>query len=178
MPAFFIKHPLARRFQADALPERRFAHARHWALTCLLLAVATVLFQTYFTVGINRSSSLPHRLYLIQKGTMPTKGEFVAFRWNGGGPYAAGAIFVKILAGVPGDRVTRMGPAFFVNGQAVGTAKPLSSTGVPLEAGATGVLPPDQYYVRATHPDSLDSRYALTGWILRDQIVGRAHALF
>jgi conjugal transfer pilin signal peptidase TrbI len=32
--------------------------------------------------------------------------------------------------------------------------------------------------VRAPHPDSLDSRYALTGWIAEDQIIGRAYALF
>ena len=36
----------------------------------------------------------------------------------------------------------------------------------------------DRYYVQAGHPDSLDSRYALTGWIHRSQIIGRARALF
>jgi hypothetical protein len=32
--------------------------------------------------------------------------------------------------------------------------------------------------VRAPHPDSLDSRYRLTGWIEASQIVGRSYALF
>jgi conjugal transfer pilin signal peptidase TrbI len=32
--------------------------------------------------------------------------------------------------------------------------------------------------VRAPHPDSLDSRYALTGWVTQAQIIGRAHVLF
>ncbi len=39
-------------------------------------------------------------------------------------------------------------------------------------------MPIGSYYVRAPHPDSLDSRYALTGWVSLSQIFGRAHALF
>jgi conjugal transfer pilin signal peptidase TrbI len=50
--------------------------------------------------------------------------------------------------------------------------------GLPLELGPTGILPAGRYYVRAPHPDSLDSRYWLTGWISDAQIIGRAYALF
>ena len=64
------------------------------------------------------------------------------------------------------------------NDIAVGTAKAVSRKGLPLDTGPVGVLPPGRYYVRAPHPDSLDSRYALTGWIAEDQIIGRAYALF
>jgi conjugal transfer pilin signal peptidase TrbI len=102
----------------------------------------------------------------------------VAFRWPGGGPYPAGVTFVKVIAGIAGDEVTRADRDFFVNGAHVGEAKSVSREGAPLELGPTGVLPPGRYYVRAPHPDSLDSRYRLTGWISEEQIIGRAYALF
>ena len=109
---------------------------------------------------------------------MPQRGEYIAFRWHGGGPYPAGVTFVKIVAGMSGDTVTRADRDYFVNGTHVGQAKAVSRQGVPLELGPTGILPAGRYYVRAPHPDSLDSRYQLTGWVSEDQIIGRAHALF
>lgn len=136
-----------------------------------------MLFKAQFSVGLNASASLPHRVFLIHKGELPARGQYVAFRWTGGGPYPAGATFVKTLAGTPGDTVTRIGRDFFVNGEFVGTAKTQARSGVVLDAGPTGVIPPGRYYVRAPHPDSLDSRYLLTGWIAPSQIIGRAYAL-
>ena len=54
----------------------------------------------------------------------------------------------------------------------------MSRRGEALEPGPTGLIPPGRYYVRAPHPDSLDSRYRLTGWVDASQIIGRAYALF
>jgi len=85
---------------------------------------------------------------------------------------------VKIVAGMPGDTVKERDREFYVNDSPVGSAKPVSRQGTPLEIGPTGVIPPGQYYVKAPHPDSLDSRYRLTGWIPQTQIFGRAYALF
>ena len=65
-----------------------------------------------------------------------------------------------------------------MNGRLVGTVKPVSREGEMLAPGPTGVLPEGRYYVAAPHPDSLDSRYALTGWIDATPIIGRAHAVF
>ena len=39
-------------------------------------------------------------------------------------------------------------------------------------------LPEDRFFVWTPHPDSLDSRYEVTGWIARDQVLGRARVLF
>ena len=105
-------------------------------------------------------------------------GDFVAFRWAGGGPYPAGVTFIKVLAGLPGDEVTRDAQGFHLNGVPVGVPKPVSRRGQPLEPGPTGRIPEGRYYVQAGHPDSLDSRYQLTGWIHASQIIGRADALF
>ena len=67
---------------------------------------------------------------------------------------------------------------FHLNGVPVGVPKPVSRQGQVLEPGPTGRIPEGRYYVQAGHPDSLDSRYQLTGWIHASQIIGRADALF
>ena len=160
------------------LRPRLVEHLRRHAIDYLLLMLAALLFQTQFAIGVNATESFPERLFLIHKGEQATRGQLVAFRWGGGGPYAAGVTFVKRIAGAAGDTVSRSERAFYVNGIPVGIAKRVSRLGLPLAPGPTGVLPPGRYYVQAPHPDSLDSRYALTGWVAEDQIIGRAYALF
>jgi conjugal transfer pilin signal peptidase TrbI len=169
---------LFRRFDGVVFRERLIRHFRRWALVYLLAALATAWFDANFTLALNVTESLPVRLFLIHRGEQPGRGDYVAFRWLGGGPYPAGATFIKQVAGLPGDVVTQVDSDFFVNGHPVGRAKPLSRQGLKLEPGPTGTLPDGACYMRSPHPDSLDSRYALTGWVSQAQIIGRAHALF
>ena len=136
------------------------------------------VFQLHFTLGLNASPSVPYTLFLVHKGAPIERGKLMAFRWNGAGPYPAGATFVKYAAGLPGDRVTRQGLAYFVNGTPVGVAKTHTRQGRPLEPAETGVLPSDCYYAYATHPDSFDSRYREVGCIQESRIIGRAYAVF
>lgn len=181
MRYLFLKRPFARRLNTEGILATLQSHLRFrrsTVLSLLLLILAALLFGSCFTFGLNASPSLPHTLYLIHKSATVERGDYVAFRWQGGGPYPAGVTFVKIVAGIPGDTVTRIDRQFFVNNLPVGTAKPLSRTGAPLEIGPTGVIPSGQFYVKAPHPDSLDSRYRLTGWIPQSQIIGKAYALF
>jgi conjugal transfer pilin signal peptidase TrbI len=178
MRYLFLRDPFIDHFDRDSFRERLAKHLRRWAIAYLLLIIAAALFQAHFAFGVNASPSLPQRFFLIHKGELPQRGDYVAFRWPGGGPFPAGVTFVKIIAGMADDTVTRADSDFFVNGMYVGQAKTVSRHGVPLELGPTGVLPAGRYYVRAPHPDSLDSRYRLTGWVSEAQIIGRAYALF
>jgi conjugal transfer pilin signal peptidase TrbI len=178
MRTLFTHSRIFREFD-HALFRSRLQHlTRRWGLTCALVIAAAMLFQQHFMFGLNASPSLPVGLFLIHKGTVPTQGHYVAFRWAGGVPHPAGTTFVKEIAGMPGDVVTRVARDFFINGSKVGRAKAFSRQGVPLDPGPTGILPAGHYYVRAPHPDSLDSRYQLTGWVTQSQIIGRAYALF
>ncbi len=178
MRYLLLQRPLLNRFDHETFRRKLREHVQRWGIAYLLLIVGAALFQAHFAFGLNTSPSLPHRFFLIHKGELPQRGQFVAFRWPGGGPYPAGVTFVKVIAGMAGDAVTRAGRDFFVNGCHVGQAKAVSRQGVPLDLGPTGVLPAGRYYVRAPHPDSLDSRYRLTGWVEEEQIIGRAYALF
>ena len=154
------------------------AHLRRWGIAYLAIFLAASLFKMNFVFGINSSGSLPIRVFLIHKGKQPARGQYVAFRWNAGEPHREGTTFVKILAGVPGDRVTRVDRNFFVNGEFVGSAKTHGLSGAPLEAAPSGVIPLGRYFVHAPHPDSLDSRYQIPGLVTERQIIGRAYALF
>ena len=153
-------------------------HLRRWGGAYLAVVAAALLFKAHFVFGINSSTSLPQHVFLIHKGEAPQRGQYVAFRWQGGALYPTGTTFVKILAGVPGDSVTRKERDFFINGEFVGAAKTRSRSGAPLEAAPPGLIPPARYFVHAPHPDSLDSRYLPPGLIAQDQIIGRAYALF
>ena len=174
----FTPQTIWRRFDRAVFRRRLIRHLERLTLVYLLAALATAWFDAHFTVGLNVTESLPVRFFLIHRGEQPGRGDFVAFRWLGGGTYPAGTTFVKVLAGLPGDEVTQVDGEYFVNCYPVGKAKSVSRQGIALEPGPTGTLPNGSYYVRAPHPDSLDSRYALTGWVSLSQIFGRAHALF
>ena len=166
------------RFDGGRFRIRTATHLRRWGLAYAAALAGALWFHNHYALGLNATHSLPGTLYLIERGAPPQHGEYVAFRWASGGPYPAGVTFIKVLAGQPGDTVARHGATFVVAGAALGQAKPTSRRGEPLEPGPTGTLPEGRYFVYAPHPDSLDSRYALTGWIAREQIIGRARALF
>jgi conjugal transfer pilin signal peptidase TrbI len=167
-----------RHFDAAVFRQRSARHLRRWGAPYLLMAVSLLWFDTHYAIGLNASESLPRQVFLIERGERPGRGDYVAFRWEGGAHYPAGTTFIKVIAGVPGDTVTQMDGGYFVNCFPVGHAKSVSRQGTALTPGPTGILPEGRYYVRAPHPDSLDSRYALTGWVGEPQILGRAHALF
>lgn len=124
------------------------------------------------------TASLSGHLYVHKQGAPFKKGDLVAFRWPGGATYPRGTVFIKRVVGVPGDAVRRDGSDFWVGSYHVGRAKPVSKAGVPLEPAGGGVIPEGHYFVATEHPDSLDSRYALTGNIPAQLVVGRAHELF
>ena len=157
---------------------RLIHHVRRYLFGYAGAACLAVIFQQNFAFGINASESLPDTLYLIHKRAAIHRGDYVAFRWHGGGPYPAGVTFIKIAAGVPGDRVTRINRTYFVNGRFVGSAKTHGRDGKALGPMDDGILGADEYYVSAPHPDSLDSRYRLTGWIRKNEFIGRAYAIF
>ena len=131
-----------------------------------------------YRITENLSTSLAGHVYVHRAGNPFKKGDLVAFRWQGGATYPAGTIFIKRVVGMPGDVVKREGRAFWVGEQYIGLAKPMSRAGVPLEPAPGGVIPEGRYFVATPSPDSLDSRYALTGNVKAIEIIGRAHEVF
>ncbi len=160
-----------------------YRHLVRRATIYLWVFVAFVAFGRYFSLTINVSDSLPGTIFLVEKGTKPGKGDLAAFRYGGGGPYERGVLFLKRILGVAGSEVVAedVGKGYreyFVDGQSVGRAKPISKGGKPLQHGPVGIIPNGHFFMSAPHPDSLDSRYALVGWVAETELVGRAISLY
>jgi conjugal transfer pilin signal peptidase TrbI len=173
-------------YQALSVPQRAMwlwralsvyfsRHWKNWAIGVLCL----LLFNAMFKVGINVTESLPQKVFIVTKFNHHVeRGDYMSFVWHGTAHYRKGFNFVKIVRGVPGDTVSFIGRDVYVNGQFVAQAKPKSLKGEPLELGPSGVIPLGKYFVYATNKDSLDSRYALTGWIDEKNIIGKAYGLY
>jgi conjugal transfer pilin signal peptidase TrbI len=155
---------------------------RVWLIGWIVLLSVLAMFFTRFHFAINLSPSLPGKLYLVERGTLPARGDLAEFRFDGA-VYTRGTRMVKRAAGVGGSLVDvaplpdgRM--ELRVDGAMVGVAKRHASSGRPLTASKPRVLDADEYYMAATHPDSFDSRYVEFGAVKREQIIGRAIEVF
>jgi len=157
---------------------------RKWLLSTLvaigsILAIAMVLVSLlspwYIT---NIDQSLPGLVYEIDRGTMPVRNDIAGISIPPNPYYPDGAPFLKIIAGMPGDVVSRQGRMFYVNGVLIAEAKEQTQLGNPLTLGPTGIIPPEHYFVWTPHRDSYDSRYNEIGWIPAQHILGVAWRLF
>lgn len=147
--------------------------------TYILLLLAYLAFSLRYEFAVNVSRSLPGTLYLIEKGDLPKRGEYVAFTYQSDFLYPQGTRFLKRVMGTAGDSVESRDHKYYVNGAFVGEAKPATSTGRAIrELGFKGVIPAGHYYAMADHPLSLDSRYESVGLVSASQVIGKAFRLF
>jgi len=131
-----------------------------------LLAVATVV-EPVPRVVWNASASAPVGLYRVVPGA-PARGDLVLVRppeavlWLAAerGYLPADVPLVKRVAGLPGERVCRIGARVLVEGKQVATALEADGLGRPLPAwhGCRRLLPGELFLLNA-HPASLDGRY-------------------
>jgi conjugal transfer pilin signal peptidase TrbI len=165
---------------APRLPKRLLIWGSLAAAAISLSSLAA--FARDHALMINISPSLPYWAIWLERGVMPTRGEIIVFdpprstllsAHFGKAPKP----FTKKVLGVAGDRVTRKGRIYLVNGRAVATAKPMSMRGEPLELGPTGLIPHGCYFVGTEHKDGFDSRYAAIGWICRNRVLGTGRAI-
>jgi conjugal transfer pilin signal peptidase TrbI len=131
----------------------------------------------------NWTPSLP---YLVAWRVAPQaawpRGDLVLYRFDGTAqqayPGLAGQPFFKVVRGLPGDRITVVDRIVHINGVAVGRAKSHTFDGRPLEPIAPGDVPAGFLYVQGTSPDSFDSRYAASGLVRAEQVLGRVRPLW
>lgn len=153
-------------------------HDGHPKVALALLGIGVIwpvlaLASPWYQLVLRSDDSLPdYRLFLIEKGREPKRGELVAFvmgqasadRVQPAGPARpytrVGMLWTKRLVGVPGDRVEVRGRQVLVNGAVVGEGLERDRLGQPIRlAKFETPIPPGQYYVALPHPRSFDSRY-------------------
>ncbi len=155
-------------------PER----TRRIAVASILLAAALIykgsegLLDRY-RIGFNATESLSNWGYIIdRKNRSASIGDLIEFIPPANEYYPAGASFVKRIAGVPGEEVERRGDVIFVGGREIGRVKSTDRNGKKAVPGPLGVIPEGSVFVAGDHPDSLDSRYAVIGFVETRQIIG------
>lgn len=178
---------------------RRLVRARKpWPLflgECVaLLGVVYVLgwwFSSVYEFGIAQGKPcIPGRFYFIER-LIPgralkfQRGDLIVFRTdNRTAPYyKPGTRFVKLVRGVPGDRVhIDAAGKVRITGQDYHFETALEPQVVELLGKKTGDLavdysiPNDAYFAMGTLPDSYDSKY--WGVVCKDQVVGKGLAVW
>lgn len=149
-------------------------------LSCAVVSVVVIqaTLSPWYLLGLNIDSSLPGVIYLVIRDERPSRHDIAAFRTPPNPYFPENAPFIKIVRGLPGDRVTRNDRHFFINDKLVGVAKTRTRHGQPLTLGPTGKIPLDHYFFWTPHSDSYDSRYGEIGWITTDRLLGRAVRLW
>lgn len=132
---------------------------------------------------VNWTPSLPYRMgWLERDAAHIQRGDVIVYSFDGlmavEKPGLKLQPFFKVVAGVPGDRVSVSGREVAVAGEVVGTAKDHTFEGRPLNVIPPGVIPPKAFYVKGTSPDSFDSRYLESGLVAERQVIGRVHVWF
>ena len=161
----------------------RHAHRRWY----LYLPIFTVWGLAYIRLFVdptprlpllfNWTPSLPYRVAWLQYNHRTLhRGDFIIFSFAGEAqtryPGLRGQPFFKIVRGLPGDVVTVAGRHVAINGEEVGIAKTNAYDNRPLLPINPTVIPPGQYYVQGTSPDSFDSRYQDSGLVRAAQVIG------
>ena len=159
----------------------RFAVQAAMLAVCMVAGWAWLAERYRLGIDPQISRCLPDtRLVLIDRdAALPARGDLVAFRAANLAPlFPDGTILVKILAGLPGDRIAVTGQAVVVNHQAVARGLALAERlgQRPADFIRTVTVPPDHYFVIGWSEDSFDSRYY--GFVAGEHIIGPAWRLF
>ncbi len=149
-----------------------------WIIIILSMLCLLLRFQPY-QIGINLTESLPQKIFLIKKGTLPKRNDYAAFykpnKWYKNS-------FVKQVIGLEGDEIKIEADKVLIiikangNKQIIdaGIIKEFSLHGEKLARINARIIPVGYHFVHATHKDSLDSRYSDIGLISSEEIIGVA----
>lgn len=157
--------------------------SNRWTIIIMVMIIIAALkaahgwCQSHYLM-INQSRSLPHIAYIVDVGTLPARGDYVAFA-PGPNPYFPEDLpFVKQVRGIGGDPVEIIGPEIRVAGVSMGLSKVATGENSVLTTVQAGTVPEGHFFVWTPSPDSFDSRYKEIGYVGKDRLIGRARPLF
>ncbi|MFZ5862396.1 MAG: signal peptidase I [Nitrospirota bacterium] len=144
-----------------------------WTVVLVVIGSQAALALSAVSLGINPTASQPYRVFVVLHGRSFGRDDLVAFRFGGSRYYPEGTLFVKVVKGLPGDRLEiREDRTVWLDGVRLDSVRATDSKGRTVEPFRfEGVIPEDTYFLYSPAPNSYDSRYY--GLIAKSQIIGR-----
>ena len=146
-----------------------------WIICGLSLLIFSLTCKS--SLLINKSNSLPHKIYFLIKGKSWQKGDLVAIK-NFVTKYTKNQHFTKRVMGVAGDLITINNDWVFINEQKIVKLKTKTYDNKQLHPIATQTVPQQYFFVIADHKDSFDSRYQEFGLVHKSYIEGKVYAVW
>jgi len=168
----------------------RHPWVRRTAVGLAAVSLALTAISPWYQIYVRDDESLPeYSFFILHKGALPHRGEYVAFemaqeyadRARPAGverPYArVGKLWLKEAYGVAGDSVRVDGRTIFVNERHVATVIETDIFKQPVEpARLVSPIPEGQYYLGLPHPRSFDSR--VIGYVSEKDVRGVVWPIF
>ncbi len=126
-----------------------------------------------------KSDSLPYKFYFLikKRNWSPEKHQLIAIK-DHDTKYVLHAQFIKIVAGVFGDKVRIINNQVWVNELFVGNLKSHTLDSKVLTPIKNQTIPAGWMFVCATHIDSFDSRYVEFGLVHINKAIGLVKPLW
>ena len=140
---------------------------------CLITVVVLFLLHENVGILINRTESLPQKVFLHLKTWPARKGHYTVIK-HSSYPFP----IIKQIKGEGGDRLHYEEGELWLNDQKIGQLYTINSRGEKLTPIAAQTIPKGFVFLWATHPKSFDSRYEEMGLIHARVLQGRAVPLW
>lgn len=152
-------------------------------VTFIAIAATLLYIQARFSLGIDDQKVrclTPYKFFIIDKfSAQPRRGELFAFRAMKMEPYHnKGAVTIKQVVGLPGDKVTVLTDKTLINDTIVGPGSSVLSAKLnrPADSFVTEfIVNPGEYFFMGWHPRSYDGRY--WGTVASTDLLGAAIAI-
>ena len=115
-------------------------------LPLLIFCAMVFMSSIYFSIAFNTTASLEGTVFLIDKTTLPKRGDIAAFKPPTGNlnasqsGYLSTSPFLKVAMGVANDKVTITDTAVFINGTYLGPIHAETAEGKALVAAKSGLV--------------------------------------
>ena len=150
---------------------RQFWGTTMVGITSLGMILTVLLTQTQ--LSINRTPSLPYKIFFSIKGFLPQRGDFVTLE-DHPTAYFGKISYTKRIVGLPGDQIHIHNNHLYVNHKLIGPLRKETKDGKPLYPLESTTIPEGYVFVSADHPHSFDSRYQEFGLVSQSKIWGKA----
>jgi conjugal transfer pilin signal peptidase TrbI len=147
-------------------------------LWTILPAVAIILIQSKFSILINTSESLPKKVFLLSKRSLPSKhGDYIVYELPNNKRFGDQK-FIKLVGGIEGQELVVKDKNYYIDGKFLGVAKKSDASGISVELQPEGIVPEGHYFAYTLHKDSYDSKYKEVGFISSSNVLGTAYAIY